>query len=310
MNSKRALLVSCILFVVLASGCLSETKTEYICPDGTKVSNPAYCKTEPEHQTEITPIRKTTGRIIRPDLPYPKDEIHFIADVDLKHQLDTSEVKVGFAQKKWKLRRSGNPIEFYDSYGKTVQVYADGKIVLYGGYDVVRPAYFREISSQGGFRKDVISVLASSGQITSADLGKLNDPDEWSFYALDSGTWTYLNFMNPNEITFNFPEKPKHFYIQLKWDEWSDWKEATINGHSINKGKTDFADYAKTGKNFFYIGCDFSGLSGCNEYERHNHWMLINLAEPVASINYKAKNGADCVIENAKHLTEFWNKYK
>ncbi|MCK4492142.1 MAG: hypothetical protein KAU03_05935, partial [Candidatus Altiarchaeales archaeon] len=199
MNSKSMLLVSCILFVVLFSACLSGTRTEYVCPDGARVSNPTYCKAEPEHQSETTTtMKKTTGRIVRPDLPYASDMIHFIAEIDLSHPIDTSEVKVGFAQKKWMLRRSGNPIEFYDSYGKSVQVYDDGKIVLYSGYDDVRPAYFREISSHGDFRRDIISVLGNSGQIMSKDLDRLNNPGEWSVYAPDGGTWIYIGFMNPN----------------------------------------------------------------------------------------------------------------
>ena len=301
------LLVSCILFIVLLSGCLSGTKTEYVCPDGTKVSNPAYCKTEPERQVETTAATiKTTGRIVRPDLPHSNDEIHFIAETDLKHSIDTSEVKVGFAQKKWKLRREGDPVEFYESYGKTVQVYKDGKIVLYSGYDTVRPSYFREISKQGDFRKEVISVLGNSGQITSGDLDKLNDPGEWSLYAPDGGTWIYLSFMNPNEITFNFPEKPRHFYIHLNWKKWGDWVDPAINGHKVNKGKTDFAEHTKTGKNFFYIGC----RSDCYEFFRHNHWILVNFATPHTSINYNAKRGVDYITENAEPLTKFWNKHR
>jgi len=300
--------------MVLVSCCISENKKEYVCPDGSVVSSPVYCKKEAVPEPSTTTIREepsTTVKarekgMVHPDLPHSDDAIHFIAFIDLGHYIDTAEVQVGFARKKWKLRRSGNPGEFYYPYGRTVQVYPDGKIVLYSGLEEITPAYFRLLSRGGHFRKEVISVLSNSGEITSGDLDRLNEPGEWSLYAPESGKWIYFGFMNPNEITFNFPAKPEHFYIDLKWDEWSDWETASINGHRISKGRDDFVDYVKSGENFFEIGCN----PYCSKYDMHSHWILMSFADLDTRITYNAKKGADPIVENAESLTEFWSKYK
>lgn len=195
--------------------------------------------------------------------PSTKENILVVAIFELKHPIDNGAIQVEFSKKKeWKIIKTGSLLElnyYYRGCPLPIQFYSKGKIAIYFP-ELWLPRFlcnfFGNIAIDINPVQDFRNSLIFSSQITKSDQNALKNLENWIFFAVEEGIWTFGK-STTKDYSLWTSKKPDYVYLEGS----SGVGGLKINGILIDWSRANNAVAFRKGENFISYGYD---LFVCN----------------------------------------------
>ncbi len=192
--------------------------------------------------------------------PSTKRNIIIAGMLELNHAVDTGAVQVEFSKKmNWKIIKTGNPLEVERGVSFNIQFYSSGIIIIYITDWMVSNSmcnFFGNIALTYDDKQDLINALLLSGEISNDDQQALKHFQNWNFYAIEEGIWTFGRSTS-SKYSLLVSDKPDYVFLGCSSISFNCYGNHKINGIMFKKGKSyNYGSSLREGENFIEDGWD------------------------------------------------------